>query len=100
MDSLTQAALGAAVGEAVLGKKIGNKAPVIGAVIGTFPDLDVFLMLLFDEFREISIHRGYSHSIVFCLVGAFLFAYILNSSGVRLKYFLRHNLTGQPISFI
>lgn len=78
MDSLTQAALGAAVGEAVLGKKIGNKAPIIGAVIGTIPDLDVFLTLFFDELRKISIHRGYSHSIVFCLVGAFLFAYILN----------------------
>jgi inner membrane protein len=78
MDSLTQAALGAAVGEAVLGKKIGNKAPVLGAIIGTIPDLDVFLMPFFDEFQKISVHRGYSHSILFCLLGAFLFAYILS----------------------
>lgn len=78
MDSLTQAALGAAVGEAVLGKKIGNKAPVLGAIIGTIPDLDVFLIPFFDEFQKISVHRGYSHSIVFSLLGAFLFAYILS----------------------
>lgn len=77
MDSLTQATLGAAVGEAVLGKKIGNKAAVLGAIIGTIPDLDVLLTPFFTSFQNISIHRGYSHSIVFCLLGAFLFAYIL-----------------------
>lgn len=78
MDSLTQAALGAAVGEAVLGKKIGNKAPILGAIIGTIPDLDVLLVPFFDEVQKISLHRGYSHSILFCLLGAFLFAYILS----------------------
>ena len=61
MDSLTQATLGAAVGEAVLGKKIGNKAAVIGAIIGTIPDLDVLLVPFFNEFQKISLHRGYSH---------------------------------------
>ena len=43
MDSLTQAALGAAIGEAVLGKKIGRKAAILGAIGGTIPDLDVFI---------------------------------------------------------
>ncbi len=78
MDSITQAALGAAVGEAVLGRKIGSKGPVLGAVIGTVPDLDVLLVPLFDELEKISLHRGYSHSILFCFAGAFLFAYILS----------------------
>ena len=78
MDSLTQATLGAAIGEAVLGKRIGYKAAVLGAVIATVPDLDVLIMPLFDEFQKISLHRGYSHSILFCLLGAFGFAYILN----------------------
>ena len=41
MDSLTQIVLGAAVGEAVLGKKVGNRAMLWGAVAGTIPDLDV-----------------------------------------------------------
>ena len=78
MDSITQAALGAAIGEAFLGKQIGGKGAVIGAVIGTVPDLDVFLTPLFSEFERISVHRGYSHSILFSLFGALLFAYILS----------------------
>ncbi len=41
MDSLTQIVLGAAVGEAVLGKKARNKAMLYGAIAGTIPNLDV-----------------------------------------------------------
>lgn len=78
MDSLTQATLGAAVGEAVLGTRIGNKAPIIGAIIGTIPDLDVLLVPFFDELQKISLHRGHSHSILFCLLGALLVAYVLS----------------------
>lgn len=63
MDSLTQIVLGAAVGELVLGKKLGNKAILLGAVAGTLPDLDV-LTSFFDSdpvFR-LRMHRAYSHS--------------------------------------
>lgn len=77
MDSLTQAALGAAVGEAMLGKKIGGKAAVIGAIIGTIPDLDVLITPFFTPLEKISIHRGYSHSVLFCVLGALLIAYVL-----------------------
>lgn len=77
MDSFTQAALGAAVGEAVLGKKIGNKGAITGAIIATIPDLDVVFYLFYDSFDMLSIHRGYSHSILFSFIGAFLIAYIL-----------------------
>jgi len=45
MDSITQIVLGAAVGDAVLGKKIGNRAMVWGAIAGTIPDLDVLFLL-------------------------------------------------------
>ena len=48
MDSLTQIVLGAAVGEAVLGKKVGNKAMMWGAIAGTIPDLDVLSKLFLD----------------------------------------------------
>ena len=78
MDSITQAVLGAAIGEAVAGKRIGNKAAIAGAIIASIPDLDVVIMPLFDPLQRISVHRGFSHSIVFCILGAFLFAYILN----------------------
>lgn len=76
MDSITQAALGAAVGEAVLGRKIGNKAPLWGAFLGTVPDLDVFVNPLLDSVQQLSFHRGPSHSILFALLAAPVFAWL------------------------
>lgn len=43
MDSLTQIALDAAVGETVLGQRVGRKAALWGAILGTLPDLDVLI---------------------------------------------------------
>ncbi len=77
MDSITQATMGAAIGQAMLGKKIGGKAAILGATVATIPDLDVVLLPLFDELQRISIHRGYSHSILFSILGALLLAYVL-----------------------
>jgi len=68
MDSLTQIVLGAAVGEKVLGKKLGNKALLYGAVAGTIPDLDVLAGKFMDPIDAIAIHRGFSHSVVFFLL--------------------------------
>ena len=62
MDSLTQLALGAAVGEATLGRKVGNRAILWGAVAGTIPDLDVFIPLG-DAVRDFTYHRSASHSL-------------------------------------
>ncbi len=73
MDSLTQVILGAAVGEAVLGKKIGNRAMLWGAFGGFLPDLDVTSSLVFDEISALAIHRGITHSFFF----AFLFPLLL-----------------------
>ncbi len=70
MDSLTQIVLGAAVGEAVLGRKIGNKAMLYGAIAGTIPDLDVLVKNFTDTITATEAHRGFSHSIVFCLLAA------------------------------
>lgn len=67
MDSLTQAALGAAVGGAVLGRRLGRKAVLIGAVLGTLPDLDVVLDYG-DAVANVTEHRGFSHSL-FVLAG-------------------------------
>ena len=74
------ATLGAAIGEAVLGKKLGRKAGLAGAIIGTIPDLDVLLTPFFSALQKISIHRGYSHSILFCFLGATFIAYVLSRS--------------------
>jgi inner membrane protein len=77
MDSLTQIVLGAAVGEVVLGRKVGNKAMLWGAVAGTIPDLDVYQSLIFDSLKANELHRGFSHSILFSVIFAPLLAWIL-----------------------
>lgn len=79
MDSLTQIVLGAACGEAVLGKKIGNKALLFGAIGGTLPDLDVFIgpWLYNNEIQSMAFHRGFMHSILFSILGAFLFGWMV-----------------------
>jgi len=77
MDSLTQIVLGAAVGEALLGNKIGNKALLLGAIAGTIPDLDVILKLFNDSpIFQIKIHRSYSHSGVVHIFLAIPFAWL------------------------
>lgn len=70
MDSLTQIILGAAVGEAVLGKKVGNKAMMYGAIAGTIPDLDIFASYFTDTVSALAIHRGFTHSILFSVLFA------------------------------
>jgi inner membrane protein len=70
MDSLSQIVLGASVGELTLGKKIGNKALLWGAIAGTIPDLDVLSQYFMDDFLALTYHRGFSHSLVFCLLFA------------------------------
>ncbi len=64
MDSLTQVTLGAAVGEAVLGRQLGNRAIVWGAVFGTLPDMDVVLSPFQDSVQFLVHHRGLSHSLL------------------------------------
>jgi len=79
MDSLTQIVLGAACGEAVLGKKIGNRALLFGAIGGTIPDLDVFVgsWLYNNEIDAMLFHRGFMHSILFSVFSAFLLGWIV-----------------------
>ena len=78
MDSLTQIVLGAAVGEAVLGKKIGNKALLYGAIAGTIPDLDVWIGALTDTITAIEWHRGFSHSLLCCILLTPILGWITN----------------------
>lgn len=78
MDSVTQFVLGASVGEAVLGKKVGNKAIIWGGIGGTIPDLDVFLNPFYDEVTSLIIHRGISHSLFFPIVAAPIIGYFVS----------------------
>ena len=85
MDSLTQIVLGASVGEVVLGKKVGNKAILWGAIAGTLPDLDVLLRYFTDEISSTQMHRGFSHSIVFAILIAPLLGWIAKKIHFKLK---------------
>jgi inner membrane protein len=62
VDSLSQAALGGAVGQAVIGRRIGGRAAAWGAAIATLPDLDVFVPLG-NEVLEFTAHRSATHSL-------------------------------------
>ena len=77
MDSITQIVLGAACGEVVLGKKIGNRALLFGAIGGTIPDLDVFVgkIIYNSEIDSMAFHRGFMHSFLFAILGAFVFGF-------------------------
>lgn len=78
MDSLTQIVLGAAVGEAVLGKKVGNKAMLYGAIAGTIPDLDILASYVTDTVTALEIHRGFTHSIIFSVFFAPIFGWLVS----------------------
>ena len=62
MDIVTQFALGAAVGEATLGRKVGWRAPLWGGLCGLLPDLDV-LWPFADPVSAFTWHRGYTHAL-------------------------------------
>lgn len=63
MDSLSQIALGAAVADLTLGARIGRRAILVGAVLGTLPDLDV-LVPYADAIDSFTRHRSFSHSLL------------------------------------
>lgn len=63
MDSVTQAVLGAAVGQSLMGKQIGRAAPITGAILGTLPDLDV-LISFGGAVENFTYHRSFSHSLI------------------------------------
>lgn len=89
MDSLTHIVLGAAIGEVTLGKRIGNKAVLWGALISSIPDLDVFITPLFKPVNALFFHRGISHSLLGALILIPLIGFILSKIekhyGIALK---------------
>lgn len=76
MDSITQFAIGSAVGEVCLGRQLGNRAILIGGVVGTLADLDVLVNPLLDEVTKLTWHRGYSHAILINLFAAPVLAWV------------------------
>jgi inner membrane protein len=75
-------ALGAAVGEAVLGRRIGGRAALYGAVLGTLPDLDVLVPHV-DPVATFTRHRSWSHSLLVLTVVAPAFGLALQRLHAR-----------------
>lgn len=88
MDSVTQIALGAAVGGAVAGRSAGWRAFAWGAAVGTMPDLDVFHDYG-SPVANFTWHRGYTHSLFIQTLAAPLLA-------LPIRYLNRHGDTGYP----
>lgn len=78
MDSISQAALGAAVGEAVLGRRAGKQAAAWGAFFGTLPDLDVLVDPFVSDVHALLAHRGPTHALLFSFVIAPPVGWLLN----------------------
>ena len=68
MDSVTHVVLGAALGEVILGKKIGKQAMLWGAAAGSLPDLDIVVAPFQDEVTFLLHHRGITHSLPFVVI--------------------------------
>ena len=52
----------------MLGRKVGARAALWGAVAGTLPDLDVMVSPFVPQSMQLSIHRGITHSIPFAVL--------------------------------
>jgi inner membrane protein len=76
MDSITHIALGACLGEAMLHKKIGKKAWILGAFAQSFPDVDIVGSLFLSPGKDLLAHRGFSHSLLFASLAAIFFSFL------------------------
>ncbi|MCA0235540.1 MAG: metal-dependent hydrolase [Bacteroidetes bacterium] len=74
MDSLTHIAVGACMGEGFVGKKVGRKAMLWGALAQSIPDIDFLAALWMDTPRSLLAHRGFTHSILFGVLISVFFA--------------------------
>jgi len=74
MDPLTHILLGATLGYATGGKKLGRTAALTGGLAAFVPDADIFIRSTSDPLLAIEHHRGFTHSLFFAPIGATLVA--------------------------
>jgi len=76
MDTITHIVLGAVIGEALAGRKLGKKAMLVGAIAQSLPDIDFIASFWLDTSRDVSAHRGITHSFLFIVLLTPLLAWI------------------------
>ncbi|HSH95749.1 MAG TPA: metal-dependent hydrolase [Roseimicrobium sp.] len=74
MDPITHVLLGASLGYAAFGRKLGRHAALAGGLGAFVPDADVFIHSASDPLLAIEYHRHFTHSLFFAPVGAILCA--------------------------
>jgi inner membrane protein len=87
LDSLTHIVIGACIGEMALGKKIGRKAMLWGALAQSIPDIDFIAGLWMDTAHELVAHRGFTHSLLFAGIASFFLAMVAE------KWHRPHNIS-------
>ncbi len=94
MDSITHIALGACVGEAILGKQLGKRAMLLGAIAQSVPDVDFLAAFWLNASSNLLAHRGFTHSILFAILITPLLALLAE------RWHRPHNIsTGRWMSF-
>ena len=77
MDSLSHIVIGAAIGETLLGKKIGRWGMLLGAIAKSAPDFDLFYTGLNDPRAYMCDHRAHTHSLIIEALYAIPIAWLL-----------------------
>lgn len=77
MDSVSHIVIGAAIGETLLGKKIGRWGMLLGAIAKSVPDFDLFYTGLNDPRAYMCDHRAHTHSLFIETLYAIPIAWLL-----------------------
>lgn len=72
MDPFTQTLLGALTAQNTMGRALGRRALLLGAVGGEIPDVDVFFDAWSDPALPFELHRHFTHSLLFIPIGALI----------------------------
>ncbi|HMT29201.1 MAG TPA: metal-dependent hydrolase [Bacteroidia bacterium] len=77
MDSITHLVAGAAIGEAILGKKVGKKTMLWGALAANAPDIDAVTNFFISDVDALVTHRGITHSVFVAILMGPLLGWLL-----------------------
>ena len=72
MDPLSHTLLGASLGYAAFGKRLGRTAALAGGLAAFVPDADIFIRSASDPLLAIEYHRHFTHALLFAPIGATL----------------------------
>jgi len=88
VDPLTHVLLGASLGYATCGAKLGRTAAWVGGLAAFIPDADVFIRSETDPLLAIEFHRHFTHALGFAPFGAAIVAGVAVLSRARRPQFL------------